>query len=331
MANLLDKVRQTIKKYSLIEEGDKILLGLSGGPDSIALFHLLFRLKKQLKFSLFLCHLNHCLRKEAGEEAHFVEELANSYSLPITIGKKNISKLKGPSLEEKARVARYRFFAHTAKKYQVNKIAIAHNLDDQAETVLLRIIRGAGLLGLGGMKIKRAVKGNAHLQIIRPLLEINRKKILEYLKKKKLVFATDKSNKSRIYLRNRVRLELLPLLAEYNPRIKESLAKLALACQEDFAFIEESATLFLPKILKRKDNKLTIDIKEFFKTPRSLQKEILRIALKSFFKKSLSFSAIESLQSLVIKDKGNLSLSLPGKLKATRLQNSLFLYGLAQE
>ena len=323
--DLLNKVKQTIKKHFLIETGDRVLLGISGGPDSVALLDILFRLKKRLKFSLFLCHLNHCLRKEAEEEAHFVEELANSYSLPITIAKRNVSKIKGASLEEKAREVRYRFFTRTAQEYQVNKIAIAHNLDDQAETVLLRVIRGTGLLGLGGMKISRPLKNNPRIQIIRPLLEVKRKEILDYLKEKDLVFVTDNSNKSRIYLRNRIRLELLPLLAEYNPRIKESLAKLAVACQDDFAFIEKSAFLFLPKILKRKDKKVMINIKEFLKTPKSLQKEILRLALKSLSAKPLSFSAIDSLQSLIIKDKGKVSLSLPGKLKATRLHQDLVL------
>ena len=323
--DLLDKVKQTIKKHFLIERGDRVLLGISGGPDSVALLHILFRLQKRLNFSLFLCHLNHCLRKEAEEEAHFVQELAKSFSLPIIIGKKDIFKIKGPSLEEKAREARYRFFARTAQEYQVNKIAIAHNLDDQAETILLRIIRGTGLLGLGGMKISRPLKNNPRIQIIRPLLEVKRKEILDYLKEKNLFFVTDSSNKSRIYLRNRIRLELLPLLAEYNPRIKESLTKLAVGCQEDFAFIEKSAFSFLPKILNRKDKKVIIDIKEFLKTPKSLQKEILRLALKSLSKKPLSFSAIDSLQSLIIKGKGKVSLSLPGKLKATRLHQDLVL------
>ncbi len=323
--DLLDKVKQTIKKHFLIQRGDRVLLGISGGPDSVALLHTLFRLKKRLKFSLFLCHLNHCLRKEAGEESHFVKELANSYSLPVTIAKRNVSKIKGPSLEEKAREARYRFFARIAQEYQVNKIAIAHNLDDQAETILLRIIRGTGLLGLGGMKISRPLKNNPRIQIIRPLLEVKRKEILDYLKEKNLFFVTDSSNKSRIYLRNRIRLELLPLLAEYNPRIKESLAKLAAACQEDFAFIERSAASFLPKILKKSKKKLVLNVKEFLKTPEGLQKEILRLALNSLFKKPLTFSAIESLQSLIIKGKGKVSLSLPGKLKATRLHQDLFL------
>ena len=324
--DLLAKVNQTIKKYSLIKKGDRVLLGISGGPDSVALLHLLFRLKKRLKFFLFLGHLNHGLRKEAGGDARFVKELAKSFSLPLTVGKRNLSKVKKTSLEEKARDARYQFFAQVAKKYQVNKIALGHNLDDQAETIFLRIIRGSGLLGLGGIKFKRSLKDNSEVQIIRPLLSVSRKEILDYLKEMKLAFMTDSSNISPVYLRNRIRRELLPLLAKYNSQIKESLERLALACQEDFAFIEEAASSFLPKILKKKSSKkLIINIKEFSKTPQSLQKEILRVGLKNLSKKPLSFSAIESLQSLIIREKGRSSLSLPGKLKAARLHKDLII------
>ncbi len=323
--DLLAKVKQTINKHSLIEKGDRVLLGISGGPDSVALLHLLFRLKKGLKFSLFLCHLNHGLRKEAGEDARFVKELASSLSLPITLTKRDLSKLKKSSIEEKAREVRYRFFSTVAKKYRVNKIALGHNLDDQAETILLRIIRGTGLLGLGGMRIKRPLKDNPEVQIIRPLLSVSREEILDYLKERKIFFVTDSSNISPVYLRNRIRLELLPLLSEYNPKVKESLAKLGVACQEDFAFIEKTAVSFLPKILKRKEQKLTIKIKEFLKTPPSLQKEILRVAIRFLSKKPLSFSAIESLQSLINREKGRSFLSLPKGLKATRLHKDLII------
>ncbi|MCK4244350.1 MAG: tRNA lysidine(34) synthetase TilS, partial [Candidatus Omnitrophica bacterium] len=325
LMDLLPKVNQTIKRYSLIEKGDRVLLGVSGGPDSVALLHLLSRLKKRLKFSLLLCHLNHGLRKEAGEDARFVKELANSFSLPITVGKRDLSKARKSSLEEKARDARYQFFAQVAKKYRVNRIALGHNLDDQAETILLRIIRGTGLLGLGGIKVKRSLEDNPGVQIIRPLLKVGREQILDYLKERKLSFVTDSSNISPVYLRNRIRAELLPLLSEYNPQIKESLAKLAIACQEDFAFIEKTAASFLDKILKRKEQKLIIKIKEFSKTPQNLQKEILRVAIKSLAKKPLTFSAIESLQSLITKGKGRSSLSLPGGLVATRIHKDLVI------
>lgn len=323
--DLLAKVNQTIKKYSLIEKGDRVLLGISGGPDSVALLHFLFRLKKRLKFSLFLGHLNHGLRKEAGEDAGFVKELAKSFSLPLTVGKRDLSKVRKPSLEEKARDARYQFFAQVAKKYRVNKIALGHNLDDQAETILLRIIRGSGLLGLGGIKFKRSLKDNSEVQIIRPLLSVSRKEILDYLKERKLSFVTDSSNISPIYLRNRIRWEILPLLAKYNSQIKESLERLAFACQEDFAFIEKTAFSFLPKILRKRNKKLIINIKEFLKTPQSLQKEILRVALKPLCKKPLTFSAIEFLQSLIIREKGKSSVCLPGSIKATRLHKDLII------
>ncbi|HCG77408.1 MAG: tRNA lysidine(34) synthetase TilS [bacterium (Candidatus Ratteibacteria) CG_4_9_14_3_um_filter_41_21] len=326
--DLLGKVKQTIKKYSLIGVGDKVLLGISGGPDSVALLDLLFRFKKKLKFSLFLCHLNHGLRKEAENEAHFVKELANSFFLPITIKRKNISKVKGGSLEEKARNARYRFFTQTAKKYHAHKIAIAHNLDDQAETILLRIIRGTGLLGLGGIRFKRPLENASSIQIIRPLLSVNREKILNYLKERELSFVKDKSNDSPIYLRNRIRAQLLPVLAEYNPRIKESLAKLAIACQEDFDGIEKTASAFLSKIVKRGKREIEFDVKEFLKTPGYLQKEILRLALKYLSAKPLSFSAIESLQFLISQEKGKSSLSLPGGLVARRFHKNLIIQRL---
>ncbi|MDP3732117.1 MAG: tRNA lysidine(34) synthetase TilS, partial [Candidatus Omnitrophota bacterium] len=157
---ILDKVKNTIKRYNLIGKGDKILLGVSGGPDSVAMLYLLKSLKKELKISLHVAHLDHMLRNDSYKDKEFVERLARNLKIPVTTATINVKELaKSGSLEEIARNARLGFLFKVAQDIKAGKIALGHNLDDQAETVLMRIIRGAGLCGLSGILPKRNIAG----------------------------------------------------------------------------------------------------------------------------------------------------------------------------
>ncbi|MCM8795588.1 MAG: tRNA lysidine(34) synthetase TilS, partial [Candidatus Omnitrophica bacterium] len=189
---ILEKVRKTIKRYQLIAKNNKILVAVSGGPDSVALLYLLKTLAPELKLKLHIAHLDHSLRRDSYKDREFVEHLAKRLNIPITCGKVDIKKLvqKG-SLEEVARKARLEFFFKVAKKIKADKIAVGHNRDDQAETVLMRILRGSGLYGLAGILPKRKISG---YEIIRPLIEVRRKEVESFLRRKKIKPCIDISN-----------------------------------------------------------------------------------------------------------------------------------------
>ncbi len=323
-----DKVYQTIKRYSLIEKGDRVLIGISGGPDSITLLDLLYRLRQKLRFSLFLCHLDHGIRKESGKDALFVQETAHQYKTPLFL--KRVKLVKRGSLEDLARGVRYRFYESAAKEAKANKVALGHNLDDQAETVLLHLIRGTGIQGLGGMRFIRKIREKSQLLVIRPLLEISRKEILSYLKKREISYLTDRTNLDKRFLRNRVRLELIPLLTKYNPAVKRKLSEMGKIFQEDYDYIQRNAFLLFSKIGKEEKGKVCFDLKKFSKEPISLQREVLRQIISFLFSSRKAclamrrpqgsqllkggyrppFSKIESLLSFISSPRGNTSFLL---------------------
>lgn len=231
------KFKNTVKKYNLIKKNDKIVIGVSGGPDSVTLVYLLNKLSKELNLSLHIAHLDHMLRIDSYKDAEFVSDLARKMNIPVTCAQLNIKALsKKGSLEEIARNARLGFLFRVAREIKADKIALGHNLDDQAETVLMRILRGTGLYGLSGILPERQIYGYT---IIRPLIEINRKEIEAFLKKKKIKPRIDISNVEDIYLRNKIRNKLLPSLQKkYNSNIKEVLANMAQSLGTDYDYLQ---------------------------------------------------------------------------------------------
>lgn len=237
---ITDKVKETIRRYGLIKAGERIVLGVSGGPDSLALTYILNGLKKELCLSLHIAHLDHMLRKDSAKDAAFVKMVADKLSIPVTIGRIDIGRLaKKGSLEQAARDARLEFLFGTAGKIKAKKIALGHTLDDQAETVLMRILRGTGLYGLAGILPKRNMSG---CEVIRPLIEVKRKEVESFLKRKKISPRIDASNFSGIYFRNKIRNSLLPLLEKkYSPNIKELLANMAQTASYDYDYLSRAA------------------------------------------------------------------------------------------
>lgn len=241
---VLRKVRNAIEKHRMFGPGDGVLIGLSGGPDSVALLDVLATLAPELGLRLQAAHLNHMLRgKAADEDEEFSSRLAERYGIPIVRERADAAlyaREHGLSPEDAARAVRYAFFTRVAAERGLSKLALGHNLDDQAETVLLRLIRGAGVPGLGGIHPVRVHAGT--LTVVRPLLLVGREEILGYLAARGLDYRIDASNLEPVYRRNFVRLSLIPAIErEINPSVKQVLARTADLAREDEEFLTEAA------------------------------------------------------------------------------------------
>ena len=229
------EVLSTIKKYNMIKEGDKVVIGVSGGPDSITLLNVLNKFKEKLNIKIYVAHINHSIRKEADEETEYVREFCKKIGVEFFFKKIDVEqeakKLK-IGTEEAGRNIRYAFFEEVAKKVGANKIATAHNSNDNAETVLMNIIRGTSISGLKGIEKMRDNK------FIRPLIETTRDKIEEYCKIENLNPRYDKSNKENVYTRNKVRNLLIPYIQkEFNPNIIEGINRLSNIATEEERFL----------------------------------------------------------------------------------------------
>jgi tRNA(Ile)-lysidine synthase len=216
--NLIKKIQNFAFKNSLWKKEARVVLGVSGGPDSVCLLDIFSQLSEKYDFKLHIVHVNYALReKDSEKDEAFVRELGKKYGISVSIFLPKKTQYRG-NLENCLRKIRYDFFEQTRKKLGFDLIAVAHNQDDQAETILMRIIRGSGLNGLGAMK---SMSGN----IIRPMLCVSRSEILSYIKQKKLKYRFDKSNRNTKFTRNRVRNDLIPYLEKsFNPSIKKTIS-----------------------------------------------------------------------------------------------------------
>ena len=228
MAKRLDKLEQnfldTIKENNLISKGDVIVVGVSGGPDSITLLTCLNKFKDYFEIKIICAHINHLIRKDSTEDEQYVENMCKNMGIKCYVKRADVEKIakeQKKGSEEVGRKIRYDFFDEVARKENANKIAIAHNMKDNAETMLLNIIRGSGLTGLEGIQAEEYGK------YIRPLINCTREEIEEYCEKNNLQPRIDSTNKENIYRRNIIRNKLLPQLQELNPNIVESLSNLS--------------------------------------------------------------------------------------------------------
>ena len=255
-------VLTTIEKYNLIQANDKIVLGVSGGPDSLFMLDILNKLKEKLQFDIVVAHLNHMIREEANEEEEFVKEFCNKikvqfYSKRIEVEKyANNNKI---GLEEAGRKIRYEFFDEVASRTNSNKIAIAHNKNDKVETILMNLLRGSGVTGLQGIQ---PIKDN---KIIRPIIEIERQDIEKYCKQNKLEPKIDISNFDNTYTRNKIRNVVIPYIKEeFNPNFIETITRLSEVITEENKFLKNITEQRYREILiEVKDNQITLDLKKF--------------------------------------------------------------------
>ncbi len=259
-----------------------IVVGVSGGPDSLCLLHLLF----SQGYRVIVAHFNHCLRAEAEEDARFVANLAQEWDLPFVQEAANVhafAREQHLSLEEAARQLRYRFLFATAERFQAQAVAVAHTANDQIETVLLNFLRGSGLRGLGGMDYVTFLTAfSPRIPLVRPLLGIWRDEVEAYCREHGLTPRRDLSNTSLRFRRNRIRLELLPLLESYNPRLREHLWQMSRLLREDWQILSESIeTLWTKILLEKGEGFLTLDEFSLRAQPLALRRYLLRHAIET--------------------------------------------------
>lgn len=318
---ILEKVNKIIKASNLFNKGDRVVVGVSGGPDSLALLYLLNGIKNNLGLKLYVAHLDHMLRKDSFKDAEFVKTLAQKLALPVAIGRINVKRLaKKGSIEEIARNARLRFLFSVAKKNKARKIALAHNLDDQAETVLMRILRGTGLYGLAGILPKRKICG---FEIVRPLIEVNRQEIDAFLRREKISARIDPSNCEDIYFRNKIRNKLLPLLEkEYSGNIKELLANLGRSSGLDYDYLEKEAKA------KSKGMRKRLNTAKLLKMHPALRRMIIREAIKNVQGsiRRISFQHIKEIEDLLISRPEGAIVNLPKNTCVVKKKSYLNFY-----
>jgi tRNA(Ile)-lysidine synthetase-like protein len=267
--DLKAQVSQTIDRYELLPVGDTVVVGVSGGVDSLCLLALLCELAPAYGVTLHVGHLNHLLRPEAAGEAITVRSLCEHWSLPCSVGALDVRSLASTeklTLEEAARLGRYRYLGGLARQVGATSVAVGHHADDQAETVVMHLLRGAGLAGLRGMRPlalldegqsdrDQEAPGASHrIRLIRPLLSITRAQLEAYASERGFAPAIDALNNDRRYLRNRVRHELLPVLQTYNPQIRASLCRTAEALAGDFELLQSAVEEAWDRTVRQSDS-----------------------------------------------------------------------------
>jgi tRNA(Ile)-lysidine synthase len=324
--NLIEQVLKTVRNYGMVKPGDKVLAAVSGGPDSMFLLHALLRLKNKLGIkSVTACNLDHCLRgKESEEDSRFVRWEARRLGIECYQKRVDISASKSRELstEEAARDTRYAFYKEAARKSGANVVATGHTIDDQAETVLMRIVKGASLKGLVGIA---PVRGEEALRIIRPLIELEKAQLVIYLDNFGMPYRIDSSNFEDKYFRNIVRREIVPFLENYNPRLKRSLFNLAEHLREDFEFIKHEKSKIGKRITSVAGGMVGIKLKDIVLQPSAIQKEILRdsLELAGGTVKKLSFRHWKEVDVLLKRKGKGFSIDLPGSIRVTRTASEL--------
>ena len=326
---VVEKIRNTIKTKDLVTRGEHIIVGLSGGPDSVCLFHGLIELAKEIGFSLSAVHVNHKFRPGAAEEDQaYVENLCAEYGVDcesFVYDCNAIAKEKGISSEEAGRIVRYESFYAVAKKlidnkrceltseptsqndyekqekdfdYKNIKIAVAHNLNDQAETVLMRIIRGTGIDGLAGIEYSR--KGKYGTTIIRPLLDVSRDEIEDYCEEHSLNPRIDHTNSMPIYTRNKIRLNLIPEIEkEFNSNFMESLNRLSKIAKEDKSYFEELVENHMSQAATFNGG-LSLSLEEMKAMPPAIRHRVVRKAFESIgLTQGISAAHIEAADNII--------------------------------
>lgn len=309
----------------MFETGDKVIVAVSGGPDSICLLHILYSFKDRLGITLAAAHVNHCLRgEESDADEEYVREFCKNVGIECYINRVDINKLsyeRNLSSESAGREARYEFFEEIYTKVGAKKIALAHNANDQAETILMRLMRGSGMEGLIGIKPVRDKK------FVRPIINITRTEIEEYCKENGIIPRIDRTNMENIYSRNKVRLELIPYIKKnFNQDIVNTLNRLGDTIRKDNEYIEEVAQNKYKEYCDKKRDRVII-IKEAFKEPEAILSRIIRNALLHVKGNLYNFEKVHIYDIINIqKHSTGKKIYLPGNIMALNNYGDVHIY-----
>ena len=274
-----NKVIETIKKYNLIQQGDKIVLGVSGGPDSISMLHILNEIKEDYKFDIYVAHINHMIRDEADSDEQYVKlycEEKNIQFFSKRIDVQQFAHTNKIGTEEAGRKIRYDFFEEVLQIVNGNKIAIAHNKNDNTETIIMNLLRGSGLSGMKGIE---PIRDNKY---IRPLIECERQEIEQYCELKQLEPRIDKTNFENDYTRNKIRNIVIPYIKdEFNPNIIETIGRLSELATAESNFIDSQAQKVYQNLLVEKnENRIVLKLKEFNGQDKVIKSRIILLVIK---------------------------------------------------
>ncbi|TNF55835.1 tRNA lysidine(34) synthetase TilS [bacterium] len=321
---LKEKAIQTIKRHSMLQEGDAVLIGLSGGPDSVCLSVILEEVRDNFNLSLHALYVDHGLRpEESRDEETFCKGFCDEHGIDFHSEKievKAYAEESSINIHEAARELRYDAFERTALKTKASKIAVAHNADDQAETVLMRLVRGAGRRGLSGIPYMR---GN----IIRPLLDIRREDIEKFLSEKQIQFVTDSSNLKTEYLRNRLRQEIIPILRKDNPSVTDSINRTADILREEERYLDIATTRTMMRLITRKtDESIELFLTPLMTIDRAILRRVLKRALSEIgADRGIELTHIDGVIHLIKDNRSGDMINLPKEIRAVKSYSTLLL------
>lgn len=323
------ELQRTIAQHKLFEPGDRIVVAASGGPDSTALLHLLFLLSGDAGWHLAVAHANHGFRpEESAQEAAFVRRQAERLGLPYYYKELELPRYleqHGGNPQDAARRLRYDFLVEAAAAWQADKIALAHHADDQAETVLMRILRGTGISGLGGMSLVQQRDG---VKLIRPLLRMDKSRLLGELERLGEDYMTDSSNIRTKYTRNRIRLETLPYLAGHNPSVVQALNRLAEVAEADDGFLEEQTRQMYMRMAREGTGEVRFSAAAFTGLHVALQRRFIKLILNYLFgtTENHDFTAVEQIRSGLLEDGApNRRMTVSGRVYLDREYDAIRL------
>lgn len=314
---IIEKVKKTIDHYSMLRKGEKVLIACSGGPDSIALLYILYKLSTEYNIPLVGFHLNHRLRgEEADRDQRFVERVFKKLKLPLIIRSYDVyqyAKERKLSIEQGARDIRYKLLEEVRGEMGADKIALGHTSNDNLETIILHLVRGAGMQGLSGISPKRD-------RIIRPLINIKREEVLEFLRSEGIRYRIDRTNRDTKIPRNLIRLRVIPLLLKLNPKLVETVTRTTRILREEDEFIKEFVDKALKElVIKRDENGLWVDIRSLFYYNLIIKRRIIRNLIHD-----LDLGLIDRVLELMEGKSGKL-LKLPKGLVAIKEYDRFYL------
>jgi len=323
--DLLKHVKDAIGHYQMLKKGDRVMVAVSGGSDSVSLLLALLALRRTLGIEIFAANLDHGVRgKESARESDFVGDMAAELGVECIRGKLKLIKagVDKISLEEKLRKKRYEFFVCAAQKTGCSVVATGHNLDDQAETVLMRMIKGSSASGLAGIP---PVRLEGDIKIIRPLIRTSKREIMLFISKARAQYVEDSSNSDTKFLRNRIRKEVLPFLEQINPAVRSSLVNISDSVREEVLFSSAARKDKAERILVASRSRLDVSLKEYLAQPQAVRREIFKELFSSSGGniKKLAYRHWMLMDTFARTQSKGRSLDLPGNVQVIKSKGKL--------